>query len=90
MNMTTANIYEIKARLSHYARLVKAGKTVILCERNKPFAEIRPLPDPLQAAPKRKLGQLKGTCPVESAFFEADQEIQRDFERSEVFPGHTP
>ncbi|CAN5690322.1 hypothetical protein BH11VER1_BH11VER1_39260 [soil metagenome] len=84
--MTQINLHEIKSHLSHYARLVKAGETIILCDRNKPFAEIRPLPDLTKPAPKRKLGLMKGMCPVGPDFFEADAEISRDFEMSEIFP----
>jgi antitoxin (DNA-binding transcriptional repressor) of toxin-antitoxin stability system len=84
--MTRINLHEVKSHLSHYARLVKAGQTIILCDRNKPFAEIRPLPDPSRPAPKRKLGLMKGMCPVGPDFFAADEEIARDFEASEIFP----
>ncbi len=90
LNMTSANLHEVKSRLAHYARLVKAGETVILCERNKPFAEIRPLPGSGSPAPKRQLGLMKGSCPVGPEFFEADEEIQRDFDASEIFPPAKP
>ncbi|MFW6218414.1 MAG: type II toxin-antitoxin system Phd/YefM family antitoxin, partial [Verrucomicrobiota bacterium] len=53
--MTTININEAKTHLSRYAKQVKAGETIILCDRNKPFAEIRPLAEK-SARPKRKLG----------------------------------
>jgi len=43
MNMTRINIAEAKARLSQYVRRVKHGETILLCERNVPVAEIRPL-----------------------------------------------
>ena len=36
------NINEAKTHLSEYARRVKQGERFILCDRNKPFAEIRP------------------------------------------------
>jgi antitoxin (DNA-binding transcriptional repressor) of toxin-antitoxin stability system len=83
------NLHEIKSRLSHYARLVKNGETIILCERNKPFAEIRPLGTAARP-PKRKLGLMKGSCPVGPEFFEADEEIRRDFDVSEIFPEARP
>ena len=82
--MTQANIHQVKSRFAHYTRLVKAGETVVLCDRNKPFAEIRPLPDP------RRLGLLKGLCPIGPEFFQAAAEIARDFDRSEIFPTITP
>ncbi len=84
--MTTANLHEIKARLSHYARLVKAGETVLLCERNKPFAEIRPLPGVGQPPPKRKLGLMKGWFPVPDNFNEPDIELEDTVENIPIFP----
>lgn len=84
--MTQANLHEVKSRLAHYARLVKAGETIILCDRNKPFAEIRPLGGPASPAPRRKLGLMKGLCPVGPEFFQVDEEMAREFEGSEIFP----
>jgi antitoxin (DNA-binding transcriptional repressor) of toxin-antitoxin stability system len=43
MKMTTINIHDAKTHLSAYARRIRKGERFILCERNKPFAEIRPL-----------------------------------------------
>ena len=76
--MTTININEAKTHLSRYARLVKSGETIVLCDRNKPFAEIRPL---TQKPPRKKrtLGQLKGWVEIDDSFFESDQEIETDF-----------
>ena len=76
--MTRCNINEAKTHLSRYAALVKAGETVILCDRNKPFAEIRPLIKPT-VHKKRKLGQLKGIVRLEDSFFEADADLEKDF-----------
>ena len=42
--MTTINIHEAKANLSRYLAAVEKGQTVIVCKRNVPIAEIRPLP----------------------------------------------
>jgi len=57
--------------------MVKAGETVVLCERNKPFAEIRPL-DRKGAGP-RIFGLSKGVFKLGSEFFEADAEVQKIF-----------
>lgn len=84
MFMTAINLHEAKARLSHYARRVKAGETIVLCNRNKPFAEIRPLPGTV--AKKRRLGLMKGTCHVGNEFFEADQKIADSMTNGTVFP----
>lgn len=87
--MTTINIHEAKTHLSRYARRVKAGETIILCDRNKPFAEIRPLPVE-EPSKKRILGQLKGKIDFdEDAFWEADKEIEADFLNSRLFPEST-
>ena len=75
--MIQININEAKSRLSKYARLVKSGETVILCDRNKPFAEIRPL-DRRGSAP-RVFGMSKGMFKLGPEFFEADSEVQKMF-----------
>jgi antitoxin (DNA-binding transcriptional repressor) of toxin-antitoxin stability system len=75
--MIQININEAKARLSKYTKLVKAGETVVLCERNKPFAEIRPL-DHRGKAP-RVFGLSKGVFKLGPEFFEADAEIEKMF-----------
>jgi len=63
MNSITINISEAKTNLSKYANLVKKGKTVILVNRNIPFAQIIPLaktPDALAQKRKSMMGALKG------------------------------
>ena len=42
MKTTTVNIRELKARLSHYLRLVRAGETVEITERGVPIGRIVP------------------------------------------------
>lgn len=83
--MTTININEAKTHLSRYAKRVKAGETIILCDRNKPFAEIRPIP---KSKPnrQRKLGQMKGCVNLAANFFDADKEIEDQFLGGELFP----
>ena len=75
--MVKININEAKAKLSKYARMVKSGETVILCDRNRPFAEIRPL-DRKGMAP-RVFGLSKGVFNLGPEFFEADAEIEKIF-----------
>jgi len=60
--MLKVNIHEAKTHLSRYAKRVKAGETVLLCDRNQPFAEIRPLKKSSSAKPpKRRLGRDAAT-----------------------------
>ena len=75
--MIQININEAKAKLSKYTKMVKAGETVILCDRNKPFAEIRPL-DRRGNAP-RVFGLSKAMFNLGPEFFEADTEIEKMF-----------
>jgi antitoxin (DNA-binding transcriptional repressor) of toxin-antitoxin stability system len=71
------NINEAKAKLSKHTKMVEAGETVILCERNKPFAEIRPLDRRGSAA--RVFGLSKSVFRLGPEFFKADAEIQKIF-----------
>lgn len=86
--MTIININEAKTHLSRYSKLVKAGETIILCDRNKPFAEIRPLANPKKTR-KRKLGQLAGKIEFSDDFWESDAKIEADFLNSSL-PSRTP
>ena len=75
--MIQININEAKSKLSKYARLVKSGETVILCDRNKPFAEIRPLDR--SGSAQRVFGMSKGMFKLGPEFFEADAEVEKMF-----------
>ena len=56
--MVRVNIHQAKTHLSRYAKRVQAGETIILCDRNKPIAELRPLPDDFddERAERRPIG----------------------------------
>jgi antitoxin (DNA-binding transcriptional repressor) of toxin-antitoxin stability system len=41
--MIRLNIHEAKTHLSRYLPLLEAGETIILCKRNVPIAEIKPI-----------------------------------------------
>lgn len=83
--MTTININEAKTHLSRYAKRVKAGETIILADRNKPFAEIRPLSKKKCQEP-RQLGQLSGLIDFGDDFFDADEGIEGDFLSGSLLP----
>ena len=77
--MIQLNIHEAKAHLSRYLAQVEAGATVVLCRRNKPIAEIRPI------APKRRerrpFGLYRDVFIVPPSFFEPlPEEILAAFE----------
>ena len=62
LKMKTANIAELKNRLSDYLRLVENGETVEVAKRNVPFARIVPLPT--TATNRTRLGSLEGSVTV--------------------------
>ena len=66
--MKKLNLHEVKTHLSRYLPLLKKGETILLCKRNVPIAEIRPL-SPLHKA-KRPIGLAKGEFTVSPEFFE--------------------
>ncbi len=84
--MVTSNLAEAKKRFAHYTSLVKSGTPVVLCERNKPIAEIRPLGKFSSKRPKRKIGLMKGLCPLGLEFLQGDPETEYDFQDGPIFP----
>ncbi len=68
MVMIRINIHEAKTHLSRYLKRLLKGEVIILCKRNVPVAEIRPLAQP--ATKKRPIGLAKGTFKVPKAFFD--------------------
>ena len=42
--MTSVGARELKNRLGRYLRQVRAGETILVTERGRPVAELRPLP----------------------------------------------
>lgn len=65
--MTRINIAEAKNHLSNYLERVERGETIVLCRRNVPVAEIRPIAKRLQEP--RPVGIDRGMT-VPSSFFE--------------------
>ena len=66
--MIRLNIHEVKTHLSRYLAKLARGETILLCKRNIPIAEIRPLPRRRKA--KRPIGLAKGEFKVPPEFFE--------------------
>ena len=73
------NINEAKTHLSRYARQIRQGKRIILCDRNKPFAEIRPLV--VGADGLRPFGLAPQVMEVPDDFNAPDREIEGLFNR---------
>ena len=62
------NIHEAKANLSRYIEATERGETVIICNRNVPVAELRPVAR--ACSEPRPLGLAQGTFVVPGDFFE--------------------
>jgi antitoxin (DNA-binding transcriptional repressor) of toxin-antitoxin stability system len=66
--MIRLNVHEAKTHLSRYLVRLKDGESIVLCRRNLPIAEIRPLP--ARRSKPRPIGLAKAELRVPSAFFE--------------------
>jgi len=66
--MIRLNIHEAKTHLSQYLKELARGETIILCKRNIPIAEIRPIRPHREY--KRPIGLAKGEFEVTPEFFE--------------------
>jgi prevent-host-death family protein len=58
-DMIQSNINEIKTRLSSYLDKVVQGETVIVCKRNVPIAQIKPIAPKLNKSRPVGLGRKK-------------------------------
>jgi prevent-host-death family protein len=76
--MKKINIHEAKTHLSHYLEEARKGEKMLICKRNRPIAEIRPLVG--RSNNPRPIGLAKGTFSVPSSFFEElPEEVLKDF-----------
>lgn len=66
--MIQINVHEAKTHLSHYLAELEKGETILLCRRNHPIAEIRPVSR--KVLEKRPIGLAKGVFTVPATFFE--------------------
>ncbi len=71
MIMIKINIAEAKKNLSRYLERLARGENIVLCNRNKPIAEIRPLAE--DRAGPRPFGLARekyGEFDLDDSFFE--------------------
>jgi prevent-host-death family protein len=68
MVMIWVNIHEAKTHLSRYLERVAKGESIVLCRRNVPIAEIRPITRARRL--RRPVGLAKGAFLVPPEFFE--------------------
>jgi len=89
MTMIVVNINEVKAKLSEYLEAVAKGERVLICKRNHPVAELRPVEQ--KRTEPRMLGPGPYTFNVPETFFEAmPDEFLEAFESGPVFPVAPP
>ena len=85
MIMIMVNIYDIKARLSHFVDEVLRGERVVICKRNQPVAELvaitqrRTEPRPIGGGPHRYDVPDAAFAPL------PDHELD-EWDRSVVYP----
>jgi len=79
--MIRLNIHEAKTHLSRYLKELAKDETIILCKRNIPIAEIRPIRPRMEY--QRPIGLGKGEFEGTSKFFEPLPE-----EVVDAFNGH--
>jgi prevent-host-death family protein len=78
MTMIMVNVYEAKARLSEFLEAAGRGERVVICNRNRPVAELRPVP--ASTARAVKLGQASGKVRIPQAFFDPlPDDVLEDF-----------
>lgn len=66
--MVKVNIHQAKTHLSRYLAQVEQGETVLVCRRNEPIAEIRPVKHP--QVERRPVDLAAGTFEVPDSFYE--------------------
>lgn len=74
--MIKLNIHEAKTHLSRYLPALARGETILLCKRNQPIAEIRPIEQP--SGNPRPIGLAKDRFVVPETFFEPLSEAELD------------
>ena len=81
--MIRINIHEAKTHLSQYLSLLAKGERILLCRRNVPIAEIRPLPT--ERSTQRPIGLARGAFEVPPSFFEPlPDEFTASFHRDQA------
>jgi prevent-host-death family protein len=75
MTMLMVNIADAKAKLSEYVEAVTRGEQVIICNRNRPVAELRAI-EPARVGP-RDLTPVFPDWKIDPAFFDplSDDEL---------------
>jgi prevent-host-death family protein len=76
--MKKVNLYQAKVHLSALVERVAAGETVLICRRNVPAAELRPVDKPRRT--RRPVGLVPGLRVPKSFFEPLPEDILAAFE----------
>src|SRR5215831_730858 len=68
------NLHEVKDQFSKYIEMVESGQTIVVCKRNIPVAEIRPIEKNEKRIPI--LGSAAGSGKVSKSFRAAMTEAE--------------
>lgn len=68
MTMFMVNIHEAKAQLSELIERAAAGDAIVICKRNRPVAELRPVS--AKRTEPRPIGLAKDLVEIPDSFFE--------------------
>ncbi len=80
MATVVLNMHEAKTHLSEHIARLRPGDRIVLCRRNRPVAEIRPVTGSQTA--RRPVGRGKGLAIVPESFFEPlPDDVIEPFER---------
>ncbi len=78
MVMKKVNLYEAKTQLSALVERAASGETLLICRRNVPAAELRPVPKPRRT--RRPIGLVPGLKVPRSFFKPLPEDLIRAFE----------
>jgi prevent-host-death family protein len=81
----SVTIHEAKTQFSKLVRRAEGGEEILIRRGAEPAAKLVPIPK--DKLGPRKLGGWEGKVWMASDFDGTDQEIERMFEESEIFPG---
>jgi antitoxin (DNA-binding transcriptional repressor) of toxin-antitoxin stability system len=81
MKTKRANIYEFRTHFAKYAKCVREGETITLCDHNEPFAEVKPLAAAVRIPSKRPIGLYRGKIVISVDFDSpaVNQQIAKTF-----------
>jgi prevent-host-death family protein len=83
--VTVINLNEAKAHLGKYVAKAAKGEVIVLCERNRPVAELRAISG-REAGRPVKLGVLKGAFKVPENFDAPVASFEKEFYSTKLKP----